>query len=394
MFFKNVLFFSFLLIGFSQWVEAGQSLRNKIGEMLIVGFSGDTFHENSEIAKNIKEYHIGGVILYSGDGLGDKIQRNVKDPGQLRALTSGLQSYALKNRLSHEGPLFIGIDQEGGWVSRLSGEKGFTQENISARDLGMTDDSDKTYRYAAALGRYLEELGINLNFAPVVDLAVNLDNFIYKRGRCFSEDTAVVYAQSEAFVRGMHDSRIITTLKHFPGHGSSTSDTHKGIADVSSTWTEIELEPYRRFIDEGYSDMIMTAHVINQELDRDGSVKNKLGEEGPIPATLSKKILTNLLRNQMGFQGIIVTDDMSMGAIADQYSLEDALKYAINAGVDMIILANHDEDWTGDAVDIMERLVRKGEISAERIDEAYGRILRLKKADLTCDLEQEEFRKL
>lgn len=377
-YFKNVLFLGFFFICLSAGIKAEQSLRNKIGEMLIVGFCEDTFHENSEIAKNIEKNHIGGVILYSGCGLGGKVHENIKSPSQLRALISGLQVYALRNRLSDEGPLFIAIDQEGGWVSRLPREKGFIQQNISARDLGVMNDVDKTYFYSVSLGEYLWGLGINLNFAPVVDLAVNYDNFIFKRRRCFSGDAAGLYRHSSAFIKGMHQSRIITTLKHFPGHGSSAGDSHKGIVDVSNTWTKVELEPYVKFIDDGYCDMIMTAHVINRKLDEEGSVRNMLGEEGPIPATLSKKMLTGLLRNQMGFQGVIVSDDMSMGGIADQYLFEDALKYSINAGVDVLILANHSDDRTVEAIDTIERLVKKGEISVERIDEAYGRILRLK----------------
>lgn len=381
----KTFFYSLLLICLSHGIKAEQSLQNKIGEMLIVGFCDDTIHDENIIVKNIKKYHIGGVILLPGYGVGDERNlRNIKNPDQLAALTTALQFYAKKYRLSHEGDLFIGIDQEGGFISWLSKDKDFVHEDISAKELGRINDIDKTYHYSKSLGAYLTSLGINLNFAPVVDLAVNPNNFIYKRERCFSDNPNIVYAQSSSFVQGMHASGIITTLKHFPGHGSSLSDTHNGIADVTKTWAEFELEPYKKFISDGYDDMIMTSHVINQKLDH-SITRNKLGEESPMPATFSKKMITDLLRNQLGFQGVIVTDDICMGAIADQYSLEDALKYSINAGIDMIILANHHQDQTAEAVEIIEKLVDSGEISAQRIDDSYNRILSLKKRTKTLN---------
>lgn len=359
---------------------ADQSLRNKIGEMLIVGFHEDTLQEGCGIADNIEKCHAGGVILYSGDGLGfDKeSSRNIKNPSQLKTLITNLQSHAKKHRLAHEGPLFIGIDQEGGWVSRLSNERGFVYENITAKELGRINYIHKTYFYSKSLAAYLKTLGINLNFAPVVDLAVDPNNFIYKRERCFSDDPKCVYEHSAAFIKGMHESKVIATLKHFPGHGSSVDDTHKGIVDVTNTWSDSELEPYKKFIIKGYNDMIMISHVINQKLDKETRIKNKLGEDCPVPATLSEKMVTDLLRNKLGFQGVIITDDMSMGAIADQYSFEDALKYSINAGIDMIILANHQQDQTAEAVDIIEKLVNSGDINLARIDDSYNRILKLK----------------
>lgn len=369
-FFKNKVPLSLLLLCFIQPLSAEQSLRNKIGEMLIIGFDESDFLKNTSIANNIEKHHIGGVILFS--------PRNIKSPTQLLTLTTSLQSHAKKHRLNQEGPLFIAIDQEGGFISRLSKEKGFLQENLSAKALGEINDLNKTYSYSKSLANYLKTLGINLNFAPVLDLAVDPNNFIYKRERCFSNDPILVYQQSHAFINGMHKHGVITALKHFPGHGSSTADTHMGIADVTNTWKNLELEPYTKFIHDGYHDMIMISHVINQKLDQDGSVMNKLGEYGPVPTTFSKIMVTDLLRNHLGFQGVIITDDMCMGAIADQYSFEDALKYSINAGVDMIILANHLCDQTAQAIEIIENLVNSDQISPQRIDDSYNRILSLK----------------
>lgn len=361
-------------------IEGVQILSSKIGEMLIIGFHESVFDLEGLIGENIKRYHVGGVILYGGAGLGTEKggARNIESPEQLVGLTKALQEHGRKHRLKEEGDLFISIDHEGGEVVRLFEKDDFSYENISPKELGSMNDRSKTFEYAESLGRYLKGFGINLNFAPVVDLGVNPDNFIYKRERCFSDNPEVVYEQGDAFVEGMHKNGIETALKHFAGHGSSFHDTHYGVADVSQTWTKKELEPYIKFIEKGYRSMIMSSHVINKQLD-DTCLPNKNGELGPVPATFSKKMITDLLRNKLGFQGVVITDDMTMGAIADQYEFEDALKYAINAGVDMIILANHKEDQTGRAVEIIQRLVEAGEISIDRIDEAYGRIMNLKK---------------
>lgn len=371
----------FFVTCFLQGLHAEQSLRNKIGEMLIIGFHEDDFCEHCSIANNIKNNHVGGVILFAGPGLGVEqgSLRNVKNPAQLKTLLTAIHDHAKKYRLKNEGPFFVAIDQEGGFVTRLPNDRGFGHENISAKNLGVINNPNRTYLYAKSLGEYLKELGINLNFAPVVDLAVDQNNFIYKRERCFSDDPQLVYTLSQAFINGMHESGIITTLKHFPGHGSSLADSHKGVADVSNTWTCKELQPYQKFISDGYRDMIMASHVINRQLDNGCNIKNKLGEDAPIPTTFSKKMLTDLLRNRLGFQGVIVTDDMTMGAIADQYAFEDSLKHAIQAGVDMIILANHQEDQTTRAIDIIEHLVLSGQINPQRIDDSYNRILRLKR---------------
>lgn len=342
---------------------AEQSFRNKIGEMFIIGFHGEEVTLNSSIAEKIQNHHVGGVILFG---------RNIKDPGQLGGLTGALQALAKENRLEDEGPLLIGIDQEGGQVSRLTGEKGFGHVQWSPRELGEMDDVEFTYFYADSLGRYMRELGINLNFAPVVDLAVNPDNFIVKKGRIFSKNATVVYQQGEAFVRGMQQNGIITSLKHFPGHGSSFNDTHVGFADVTSTWILEELLPYREFINCLYSDMVMIGHVVLSQF-------SSSSESRFLPATFSYDIVTKILREDMQFQGVIISDDMTMGAISRGYDLEEALKYGINAGINMFILANHWEDQTVEAIEIIMRLVSSGEITVEKIEESYNRIIRLKK---------------
>lgn len=366
--------------------EVDQDLHNKIGEMLIVGFDDNQFSEGSFIAEDIEQCHVGGVILFSGwpSECGKCGMRNIVNPEQLRELIEKLQNHARKNRKLEEGGLLIAIDQEGGLVSRLSRECGFAQENISAQKLGSFNDCDFTYRYASDLSEYLKEIGINLNFAPVVDLGINENNFIYKKERCFSGDPNLVYEQAGAFVKGMHKNGIKTALKHFPGHGSSAGDTHRGMVDVTGTWSNKELEPYQKFIDEGYDNMIMISHVVNGKLDSVSYIKNKLGEMGLVPATFSRKMVTEVLREQMGFKGVVVSDDLCMGAIVNEYSFEDTLKHVINSGIDMLILANHEKDQTKEAVEIIKRLVDSGEIKYERIEEAYQRIMEFKREKSVC----------
>lgn len=382
---KIFLFYICFVCFIGKIFSVDQDFRNKIGEMLIVGFHGTEFKDNSLIAENIEKYHVGGVILFAEQNFedGNSNIRNILNPHQLKELIEKLQVHAKKSRKPNEGELFIAIDQEGGLVNRLSKERGFMQENISAKELGRVDDVDFTYFYAEKLGKYLKELGINLNFAPTVDLAVNENNFIYKKERCFSKDPNKVYNQAKAFISGMHRYGIKTALKHFPGHGSSAGDTHRGMVDVSETWNEQELEPYQRFIDGGYQDMIMISHVINKKLDSQTEISNKDGEMGSVPATFSQKMVTEILREKMGFQGVIVSDDLCMGAIENEYLFSDTLKNAINSGIDILILANHNEDQVKHAIETIEELVDDGQIDSKKIEDAYNRIKKMKAVGLS-----------
>ncbi len=209
-----------------------------------------------------------------------------------------------------------------------------------------------------------------MNLAPVADLNANPDNpVIGKLGRSFSSNPAKVTSNLELTVSAYHNEGIIATLKHFPGHGSSTTDTHRDFTDITASWSEQELEPYRLLIGSGYNDAIMTAHVFNGKLD-------------PLyPATLSKTTLTDLLRSKLGFKGIIVSDDMQMKAIAEHYGLETAIRLAIEAGVDILIFGNntsYDPAIALTATDIINSLIQQKIITPERIDQSYRRILTLK----------------
>ena len=338
------------------------SLRDRIGQMLLVGFRGLTVEEASEIALDIRDRNLGGILLFDTDQPTHSAVRNVESPAQVTALTGGLQSLA-------RTPLLVAIDEEGGLVARLDQRHGFPP-TISAADLGARRYVAFTRQAGKQNAETLASVGVNLNLAPVVDLNVNPSNpIIGSLGRSFSADPAIVTAQAEAFVEGHRMLGVHATLKHFPGHGSSTGDTHLGVVDVTDTWSEVELEPFRNVVKDGLADAVLTAHVFNSELDPEH------------PATLSQPTITGILRNEIGWDGVVISDDMQMGAIRQAYGYSDALRLAILAGVDVLTIAQQQVYEPGiveSTIDLIEGLVRDGSLTEARIDESYRRIQALK----------------
>src|SRR5690606_7689504 len=201
----------------------------------------------------------------------------------------------------------------------------------TARAMGQAKSLDSVRFYGESTAATLAGLGFNVNFGPVVDLASNPDNpIIAKYGRAFSANEDSVALLAKEFIKQHRKYNVLTSLKHFPGHGSSKDDTHLGIADVTNTWEERELTPYKSLIDSGYADAVMTSHIVNRKLDAQGN-----------PGTLSTPILDGLLRKQLKFNGVIFTDDMQMHAITKHYGLEEAIKLAINGGVDIMTFSNN-----------------------------------------------------
>jgi len=341
---------------------ADVSLDVKIGWMIMVGFRGLDVNDNSPIVRDIIDRHIGGVILYDYDVPTDSPIRNIESPAQLKKLTGKLQS-------ASEIPLFIAIDQEGGNVCRLKQRVGFPAMP-SAQYLGSTNELSLTRKHADQTAKTLAQLGINLNLAPVVDLNVNPDNPIIGRlGRSFSADPQVVTNHAAEFIKAHRKLGLLCALKHFPGHGSSTGDSHLGLTNVTNTWSSEELIPYENLIGQGLADVIMTAHVYNANLDR------------KFPATLSRPILTDLLRKQLRYDGVIISDCMQMRAIRDHYGFEGALQAAIEAGVDIILFANNsvfEEDAASYAIAVIKSLIEEGKITHQRINQSYLRIQELK----------------
>ena len=314
-----VLVFSFNLNIFANESYTKQDIEKMISKMLIIGFNGETVNSNDEIYKNIKS-GLGGVILFDKDPNDKNKRKNVRNKEQLKVLTSQLQSISKQK-------LLISIDQEGGIVQRLKSEDGFVN-TLKASEVALRGENFARTSYKS-LAKDLKESGINNDFAPVVDLAINKQNkVIVAKGRSFGESSAEVIKYSSIFVDELKKQNVISVLKHFPGHGSSLADSHLGFVDITKTWDKKELEPYKYFIKNNKADMIMTAHVFNENLDKN------------YPATLSYNINTKLLRQELGFKGILITDDLQMSAISKHYDLKQTLTLAINSGVNLLLFAN------------------------------------------------------
>lgn len=340
------------------------SLREKIGQLLIVGFRGSRPEECALAARDVREHGVGGVVLFDQEMVdGSASRKNIESPAQVRALIAFLQSHA---RI----PLLTAIDQEGGRVNRLKPIYGFPG-SISHEELGKLDQAAETYRHAEATAKTLRGVGLNWNLAPVADLDANPDNPIIRgKRRSFAADPEAVARHAGEFVRAHRAHGVLTCLKHFPGHGSARGDTHLGLVDVTDTWTERELVPFQRLIAGGLCDAIMSAHVFNAKLDPER------------PATLSRAVITGILRERLGFRGVVTSDDMEMKAIASHYGLEKSVPLAIEAGLDVLCFGNnlsYDPDIAPKAIGILERAVRSGRIPEARIDESLARVLALKR---------------
>ncbi len=339
------------------------TLPEKIGQMLLVGFRGYEVKSSDPIAHDAAERNLGGVVLFDQEMADAQLHgRNIQSPTQVKALVQSLQSFA-------KTPLFISIDQEGGRVNRLKASYGFP-ETLSHEELGQRNDLAFTFRHAELIAKTLAQLGINLNLAPVVDLDATPDNPIIKgKKRSFHSDPEIVAAHAMEFAKAHRQQGVLICPKHFPGHGSATGDTHLGLVDVTKNWSARELIPFQRLIDSGLCEIIMTAHVFNANLDPER------------PATLSKKILQGILRDQLGYVGLIISDDMEMKAISAHYGLENAIQFGVEAGLDILCFGNnmnYDADIGEKAAGIILRLVESGKISESRIDESFQRIRKLK----------------
>lgn len=324
--------------------------------MILIGFPGTDV--DPKVLNEIKQGKVGSIIIF---------EKNIPPKNSFIALKKITWTYQQAAPI----PLFIGIDQEGGKVNRLKDKYGFPR-SITAAAMAKPGTLDSVRFYCESTASTLAGLGININFGPVVDLASNPNNpIIAKHGRAFSanEDSVIMFAKE--FIIEHHKKGVLTSLKHFPGHGSSKDDTHLGIADVTNTWEERELKPYQVLIDSGYADAVMTSHIVNKKLDKNGN-----------PGTLSADILTGLLRTKMKFNGVVFTDDMQMHAITKHYGLEEAIRLAINGGVDIMTFSNNilgSEERTVDKVHLIIRnMVEKGEIKESRIQESFKRIIQLK----------------
>jgi beta-N-acetylhexosaminidase len=336
-------------------------LRQTIASLLVVGFRGMTVGDVGPVAQAIAEDGLRGVILFDRDQTTGK-PRNIGSPEQLLALTTGLQGLAGDRRL------IVAIDQEGGKVARLSPATGFPSFASEAA-IGKLDSEAAATDWGRKIATTLASVGVNLNLAPLVDLDVNPENpAIGALDRSFSADPAVVARLAIAEIRAHHGSFVATTLKHFPGLGSATANTDFGVADVTKTWTRAELEPFRSIIDAGVADAVMAGHLVNRKLDSDH------------PASLSHAVVTDLLRGELGWDGVVITDDLQAGAITSAFGAEEAIALAIDAGNDLLLLANqqgYDARIATKTIDTIEGLVRSGRIGVDRLQESRQRVDKL-----------------
>ncbi|MBP8291254.1 MAG: glycoside hydrolase family 3 protein [Caldilineaceae bacterium] len=339
------------------------TLDEKIGQMLMLGFSGTAVDAESVIASAIRDHAVGSIVFFEIEAGTTSRVRNIASPDQVRELTAALQT------LAGSLPLLIAVDQEGGQVTRLSQRRGFPA-TASAAALGRLSNLDETRAAASAMAATIADVGIQLNLAPVVDVAVNPNNPVVARlERSFSDDPEAVAAQAAAYIDGHHEHGVKCTLKHFPGHGSSRGDTHQGFVDVTEWWSEAELIPYQRLLEAGKVDAIMTAHIFNANLDPD------------LPGTLSPAVINGLLRGRLGYDGAVISDDLRMRAISDLFRLDRAMELAIIAGVD-IIAVTHDQLKSGPVADTfrttVHRMLDAGVIDEARIDQSFRRVMQLK----------------
>jgi beta-N-acetylhexosaminidase len=352
---KISLLFTLLIVTilFFSIPAQSQTLQEKIGQMLMVGMPNSGSVKDTLIA-DIKERNIGGVILFA---------YNLDNPVQIRNLTDELQEYA-------NSGLFISVDQEGGIVARLDEKNGYT-ETYTAYELGYIFNSeDSTRAMARMMSHWLVDAGFNMNLAPVVDVNVNPNSpAIGRLDRSFSNDEYRVYEHASWFIDEFNRFRIATALKHYPGHGSAVADSHFGFTDITNTWQHRELDVYRWLIQDGYSDAIMTGHLFKRDWDTD------------YPASLSHYAVTSILRDSLGFQGVVITDELFMRALRDNYGFDETIVASINAGTDILLFNTNiynDMSLARYVIALVTSKIDDGIIDETTINAAYDRIMALK----------------
>lgn len=326
----------------------GMSLEEKIGQLVLVGMEG--YEVNSNIRELIHNYYVGGIIVY---------KKNIQNSNQLVSLINSLKTSNSQNKI----PLFISVDEEGGAVSRLPDE---IKKLPTARSIGRTGNSDLALEVGKTLGETVKALGYNMNFAPVLDIDSNPLNPVIGN-RSFGETVGLVSDMGIGVLKGIKEEGVIPVVKHFPGHGDTSVDSHIGLPVIDHDIERIrsfEMVPFKNAIDQG-ADVVMVAHILMAEID------------SKYPSSMSHIMISDLLRKELGFSGVVITDDMTMGAIEKNYNLEDATIQAIKAGAD-IVLVGHGFEKAVAVINAIKESVENQNISMERIDESVYRILKLK----------------
>ena len=338
------------------------TLEEKVGQLFIIrpeslALDPEQAHSTSSYGSTkaddsmldtLRKYPVGGIVFFG---------KNLVDPDQLSSFMDSLSSASYI-------PLLYSVDEEGGDVARIALSDGFDVKNIGhMANIGSTGDTDKAYEAGAYIGGYLSDFGFKLDFAPVADINTNPYNIVIGR-RAFGSDPELVSSMVGAFLDGLHSEGIIGCTKHFPGHGDTTADTHAGYVSVHKTWEQLKEEELIPFVDNfDRTDMIMIAHITLPEITGDG-----------LPASLSKELITGKLREELGYDGLVVTDALAMGAVANTYSSAEAAVLAFDAGADILLLPY---DYVKAYEGVLEA-VKSGRISESRLDESVLRILELK----------------
>ncbi len=335
---------------------ASMTLREKVGQLFVVRPETLDLEQTSDgkivtdaMREHLKEYPIGGIVLF---------KQNITDAGQMTKL---IQDYQNASDIG----LLVAVDEEGGTVARLANHSAFDlPKYTNAASIGATGDTEQAKAMGRTIGGYLKPYGFNLDFAPVADVNSNPKNPVIGK-RAFSSDPNVAAAMVSAAVEGFHESGMLCTLKHFPGHGDTGEDSHYGTATTTKTWEQmkaVEMLPFEAGIAAG-ADVIMTAHITTPNATTDG-----------LPASLSYTMLTERLRGELGYTGVISTDALEMKAISSHYSPADAAVTALNAGADILLMPADLKE----AFDGVVSAVETGRVSEERLNESVRRILTLK----------------
>ena len=339
-------------------------INQAIGQLLVFGFQGTEAKEDSvlRVREHLQGGRAGGVIFF---------EHNLTSPQQTKTLLRTIRE------VDAPLPVFTLIDQEGGKVQRLSSKNGFC-DHPSAKELAEESDQEKRVSACSDLATELRSTGFNFNFAPCVDVEINPNSpAIGALGRSFGADIGTVVDRSREFISSLRRANVVSCLKHFPGHGSAKSDSHLGMTDITTEWQESELEPYRRLVSEKYVDAVMTAHVIHNKFDKD------------TPATLSKFWISKL-REDIGFNGVVVSDDLHMGAIQQHFTFKEVVAKAILAGVNLLVFSNNplaaggvkdfapDPDLPNRFASTVNELISEGTINETLIRESADRVLELK----------------
>jgi beta-N-acetylhexosaminidase len=323
------------------------------GQTLLMGFAGESASSASAraLAGHLASGRAGGVMV---------LGNNIGTRNELLGLTALFRA---------EGNPLIAVDQEGGRVQRLSTGQGFTRLPRASAVGSQMSVAEAEALYASA-GRELMAAGFNFNLAPVVDLHDPANPVIGQNGRAFSADPEVVVRFAEACIDGFASAGVRTAIKHFPGHGTSRGDSHEGPVDITRTWKGEEILPFQRLIATGKVEAVMAGHLVNGQLSNDG-----------LPATLSAAMIDGYLRGLLGFDGLVISDDLDMGAVREVATLREAVIGALGAGIDLLILSNSlepDPDLAAEAVGWIGAAVASEELSAARVAEAAGRVRRMK----------------